>query len=144
MHQDRKANRKATEPALLRHYAERVAAAAGQPPAAPRSPRLNWGWVATQIAQGRTPNEIAAELGCSPARIWRNYRRSKRFHDRIERERRETLQQVAWRLTGKAPQILDGLLAAIDAGDLRLLLQLADRLKLQTAGQDINIVDSPW
>jgi hypothetical protein len=68
-----------------------------QPPAEPvpepvnqasgrRPRRLDWGKAAQLIAGGATVEAAAITLGCEPARILRNLRRSARFRYRIDRE----------------------------------------------------------
>lgn len=79
------------EEALLRESGIAMPDPAPMPPpaaeAAPRRRRrLDWSLAARLLADGSSVEAAAGRLGCTPDRIWRNLRRSRRFRDRIELE----------------------------------------------------------
>lgn len=80
-------------------YIHRRPPSASSPSAAARSigrarPKLiDWRRAAKLLAQGQTPEAIAAALGIAEGRIWRHWRKSRRFRFYIQQafERRSGL-----------------------------------------------------
>jgi hypothetical protein len=102
--------------------------------AAQKGARLDWGRAAELIALGLAPEQVAAALGGSKKRILRNLERSKKFTARIERERRRLLQLAAWRVTGVAERVSNGIVEQIDKANVNVLLRLFDRLPIPELG----------
>jgi hypothetical protein len=92
--------------------------------------RLDWNWVARQVARGVHLEEIARSQGVPVERIERNFERSDRFLDRIEYERKRLADDAAARFERLALQVSDGISRIAAEGDAKVLLWLAERFNL--------------
>lgn len=90
--------------------------------------RMDWRWVARQLAAGRTPEEVADELGCKPSRIHRTLGRSPRFLRLVAAERERRLTNHALGVDQFRELVLAGLTREAAAGNPRVMLWLAARL----------------
>lgn len=99
----------------------------------PRRRRLDWAAAARLMAEGVPADAVAARLGGTGDQIRRNLRRSRRFRDRIDAERRSVAAEAALSLGALRGIVAEGLADAANGGNVRILLWLADRLGLDAA-----------
>ena len=90
--------------------------------------RMDWRWVARQLAAGHTPEAVADDLGCKPSRIRRTLGRSPRFLRLVEVERERRLTNQALRLDRLREELLAGMADQVVAGNPRVMLWLGARL----------------
>jgi hypothetical protein len=124
--------------ALALQEARQAALAKSAAPSAGQSSRLDWGKAAELLALGLKPTDVAATLGTSPERIWRNLERSARFRRRIERQRQRHLQAAGFRLNGATEQVANGLISSIDRKNPRVMLWMAERMKIGPGAMETN------
>ena len=103
----------------------------------PRSRRVDRRRVARLAAEGRTTVEIAQELGCSRQHVWRLVRNSMPLHQALNDADAEVDFNSTGRLMGLRPIVVDELARRASDGDVRVLLWLADKLKLADASAEI-------
>jgi hypothetical protein len=85
------------------------------------------------------PTDVAAAVGGTPERIWQNLERSAKFRRRIERQRQRNLQTATFRLNGATEQLANGLITGIDRQNPRVMLWMAERLKLAASAFGTNV-----
>lgn len=96
----------------------------------PRRPRIDWTAAARLMAEGVPAEEVAGRLGGTVDQIRRNLRRSRRFRDRIDSERRTVAAEAALSLGALRGLVAGGLADAAACGNVRVLLWLAEHLGL--------------
>jgi hypothetical protein len=97
----------------------------------PRRPtRVDWDEVARQLAQGRTIAQVADSVGCSRRHIWRILRNSRRLDRLLADAQTEVGTGAHLQLAGLRPAVAERLGREVEAGNVRVLLWLADRLTL--------------
>ena len=104
-------------------------------PCAPRRPArrvIDWHQAAELLAQGMTIAEAAARVGCSRSALARRRRRDPLFHNCVARGRGATADSEAPRLSDLRPTIEQAIAREVGLGNVRVVLWLADRLKLVT------------
>lgn len=107
-------------------------AVAGNSPA-PRKPRLDWAAIARALGQGQSAERVALDLGIQPRVVRRQVKRSAKLRRLIGHFRAETEAEAAARITGLRGKVAERLDAMLAAGNPRVTLWLADRLKLTDA-----------
>jgi hypothetical protein len=116
-----------------------------QPRARRRTARrvIDWHRAAELLAQGTSPADVAGRLGCSRAALTRRQRHDPVFQTWIARCREADPKPDTRRLAGLRPTLHDTIEKEVHAGNLRVILWLADRLKLvtppseQTPGEEL-------
>jgi hypothetical protein len=99
-------------------------------PSVPRPRRVGRARIAALAAQGRTTAEIAREVGYSRQHVWRLVRNSRPLHAAMNEADAETDFNATGRLMGVRPVVADELARQAAEGNVRVLLWLADRLKI--------------
>lgn len=97
-----------------------------------RSRRIDWGRGAELLAQGATVAAAARTIGCSPKTLARKRRHDPAFQARIEALRTPDRRSDDDRIAGLRRVLHDAIEAEVRAGNVRVILWLADRLKLVT------------
>jgi hypothetical protein len=78
--------------------------------------------------------EVAEKVGCSRQHVWRLMRKSAFLGRALAEAEYEVGREADGRLAALRPAVADALKREIDAGNVRVLLWLADRLGLGAAG----------
>jgi hypothetical protein len=92
--------------------------------------RVDWEKIAVMLANGRQMNDIVGATGCSRQTIWRALRRSPRLVERVREERTRLQSEAGSMVDGLRILVANGLIRLVHQGDTRVLLWLADRLKI--------------
>lgn len=90
----------------------------------------DWARVAYFIAKGVSVTEVAKHFGVSRTTIWRGMQRSSGLRRRILSERRMLQRECDSRFVALRDAVVTGLIEAISAGNVRVLLWAAKRLDL--------------
>lgn len=98
--------------------------------AAGRPGRIAWPQVAARLAQGVTMTQAAIEAGCARSTIWRKLKDSSDFRGALAAERARVAEEAAQRVAGLRTMVAETIEREVRAGNLRVVLWLADRLKL--------------
>ena len=105
-------------------------------PAAASAPRrrraVNHRRVAELLAQGRSTVEVAEAVGCSRQHVWRLMRRSRVYGRAIAEAQVEVGLETTGKLNGLRPELGEALMREVRAGNVRVMLWLANRLGLGT------------
>lgn len=97
-------------------------------PARPRARRIDRTLVANMLAEGRTVEEVAKAAGCTRQHVWRITRRSLPMQRAIAEAEGLVGGDAHHRLNGLRPRLTEALAREVDAGNVRVMLWLADRL----------------
>lgn len=92
--------------------------------------RIDWGEVATLLADGVPTNEVAHYVGCSRQHVWRILRQSNALRLRLGEERVRIAAECGSQIEGLRRTIADRIVREVNAGNIRVLLWAADRLGL--------------
>ncbi|HET6519473.1 MAG TPA: helix-turn-helix domain-containing protein [Geminicoccaceae bacterium] len=92
--------------------------------------RIDWPHAARLIAQGATIAEAARQVGCSRSHLSRRCNRDPEFRAWIERRRRGVADAPDEPIPGLRRALTDAIEREVRGGNVRVLLWLADRLKL--------------
>jgi hypothetical protein len=92
--------------------------------------RIDRKLVAKLLAEGRPVSEVAETVGCARQHIWRLMRSSVRFNEAMDDAAYEVGRDADGRLEGLRPDVVDAIKRELDAGNVRVLLWLAERLEL--------------
>ncbi|MGQ3046545.1 MAG: helix-turn-helix domain-containing protein [Niveispirillum sp.] len=90
----------------------------------------DWARVAYFIAKGVSVTEVAKHFGVSRTTIWRGMQRSSGLRRRILSERRMLQRESDNRFAALRDAVVTGLIEAISAGNVRVLLWAAKRMDL--------------
>jgi hypothetical protein len=104
-------------------------------PCAPRRPAhraVDWQRAAEFLAQGMTTQEAAARVGCSRNTLERKRRHDSTFQSWMARPRESAVDGGGQRFDDLRPAIHQVIAREIGSGNVRVILWLADRLKLVT------------
>jgi len=100
-------------------------------PRAAGAQRIDWRRAAELLAQGFTVTETARQLGCSRSSLSRRRKRDPGFQQLIE-EQRALAHRQGERIDGLRRVLTDAIEQEVRNGNVRVILWLADRLKLVT------------
>lgn len=94
-----------------------------------RRRRVDWSLAALLLGQGRSPTDVASEVGCAPATIVRRLKRDQAFRRRVEAgaEPRPGAHDRLQALRIKLHKAIEN---EVQGGNVRVILWLADRMKL--------------
>jgi hypothetical protein len=92
--------------------------------------RIDWGEVATLLADGVPTIEVAHLVGCSRQHVWRILRSSNALRLRLGEERARIAAECGSQIEGLRRTIADKIEREVNAGNIRVLLWAADRLGL--------------
>ena len=95
-----------------------------------RKTRINWDLAVHLLAEGNSTAQVAQTVGCSRRHICRILRRSRKFARALAEAEAATATDANLMLAALRPNVAVGIAAAVDRGDINVLLRLADRLKL--------------
>lgn len=104
-------------------------------PCAPRRPArrvVDWQRAAEFLAQGMTIEEVAARVGCSRNSLERKHRHDTTFQSWVARSRVPAAADGIGRFDELRPAIHQVIAREVGVGNVRVILWLADRLKLVT------------
>jgi len=90
--------------------------------------RIDWADVARLLAAGWTTAEVARHVGCTRQHVWRILRRSPALQQAILEAQRETRLESGSLFAALQPRIAKALSRAVDEGNPRVILWLAERL----------------
>jgi len=90
--------------------------------------RIDWADVARLLAAGWTTAEVARHVGCTRQHVWRILRRSPALQKAILEAERETRLESGSLYASLQPRIAKALSRAVDEGNPRVILWLAERL----------------
>lgn len=96
------------------------------------SRRIDWLLGAQLLAQGTSVVGTAVRLGCSRSAVSRRRKRDAMFREWIEEFRARQPDQVAERIAGLRRTLEDAIETEVKGRNVRVILWLADRLKLVT------------
>lgn len=105
----------------------------GPEPCAPRRPArraIDWQRAAEFLAQGMTIEEAAARVGCSRYALERKRRHDATFQSWMTRPRESAADAGSQRFEDLRPAIHQVIAREVGSGNVRVILWLADRLKL--------------
>lgn len=105
-----------------------------EPPAGQRTVRraIDWPKAADLLAAGVPASEVARQVGCSPRTLARKRKHDTAFKSRIAGERAEPAPDDGRDLAELRHTLHDAIEKEVHAGNVRVILWLADRLKLVT------------
>jgi len=95
-----------------------------------RRTRIDWADVARLLAAGWTTKEVARHHGCARQHVWRILRRSPALQRNIDAAGREFRLEAGAMVEALRPRVAEALSRAVDQGNVRVALWLADRLDL--------------
>lgn len=104
-------------------------------PRAPRRPArrvIDWHQAAELLAQGMTIAEAAASVGCSRSALARRRRHDPMFQNWMARCRDTAAEPGAQQLSDLRATLQQAIAREVGVGNVRVILWLADRLKLVT------------
>jgi hypothetical protein len=90
--------------------------------------RIDWGEVATLLADGVPTIEVAHFVGCSRQHVWRILRSSNALRLRLGEERARIAAECGSQIEGLRRTIADRIEREVNGGNIRVLLWAADRL----------------
>lgn len=93
---------------------------------------VDWHRAAELLAQGMGTAEVASRVGCSRTTLARRRKHDPVFQSWMTRCREAGAESEKRRLTDLSPTLRDSIAKEVHAGNLRVVLWLADRLKLVT------------
>jgi hypothetical protein len=111
---------KEPEPCARRHAARRV---------------IDWHQAAELLAQGLTIAAAAERVGCAAATLARKRKLDPAFRDRLARGRTPEPASKDSRLTDMRTTVQQAIADEVGTGNLRVVLWLAERLKLATPSE---------
>ncbi len=91
---------------------------------------VDWEDVARLLAAGLSHREVCELAGCSPSRLKTKLARSATFREAVQRHRRETPEEPAVMYDRLRRLVYTHLERLARSGNLRVLLWIADKLKL--------------
>ena len=100
------------------------------PPRVPRPKRVARSRIARLVAEGRTTAEIAREVGYSRQHVWRLVRNSMPMQRAVDEADALVDFDSTGRLLGVRPVVADELARQASEGNVRVLLWLANKLKV--------------
>ena len=100
------------------------------PPRVPRPKRVARSRIARLVAEGRTTAEIAREVGYSRQHVWRLVRNSMPMQQAVDEADARVDFDSTGRLLGVRPVVADELARQASEGNVRVLLWLANKLKV--------------
>lgn len=101
----------------------------------------DWARVAYFLAAGVSVTELAKHFGVSRTTIWRGLQRSAGLRYRVLAEQRMLRRESDSRFAALRHAVVDGLQQAITAGNVRVLLWMAERLDLGSS--ILSVFDEP-
>lgn len=93
---------------------------------------IDWHRAAELLAEGLSDTEVAERVGCARATLARKRRHDQVFQSWLARCREERLDQDGQPLVVLRPTLHEVIVNEVRSGNLRVVLWLADRLKLAT------------
>lgn len=93
---------------------------------------VDWRRAAQLLADGRSLSETARLVGCTRGRVSRHLRRDEPFQRLIERLRQDRTDDDGSRLLALRRRVHEAIESEVQKGNVRVILWLADRLKLVT------------
>ena len=93
---------------------------------------IDWRLGARLLAQGTSVIDTAERLGCSRSALWRRRQRDPVFREWIEDFRAGHPEHAAERIAGLRRTLQEAIEKEVKGGNVRVILWLADRLKLVT------------
>jgi DNA invertase Pin-like site-specific DNA recombinase len=116
-------------------------------PVSGRSTRVDWQRVAARLAEGRSTAEVAQEVGCSRQHVWDILRKSRLARRALDDAESEVGTNANLRLRGLRPKLADALARELDKGNVRVMLWLAERLRvadeLRARGISLHVGSDP-
>jgi hypothetical protein len=105
-----------------------------EPRARRRAPRrvIDWHRAAELVAEGMPTAEVARHIGCAHATLSRKRKHDAVFQGWLARCREDQVGQDGQRLSGLRPTLLKAIEEEVRVSNMRVVLWLADRLKLVT------------
>jgi hypothetical protein len=95
-------------------------------------PVIDWHRAAELLAQGMSTADAATRVGCSRAALARRRRHDPTFQTWMARCREAGAEPDKRQLVGLRPTLQDAIEKEVRSGNVRVILWLADRLKLVT------------
>ncbi len=93
-------------------------------------PIIDWQRAAELLAQGMTITEAARQIGCSRAQLSRRSNHDQTFQDLIKTFETSAPSMSEQRMSSLRERLHDAIDTEVQSGNVRVILWLADRLKL--------------
>ena len=91
--------------------------------------RVDWSLAAHLLGQGQSATEVARQVGCAPTTIVRRLRKDQAFRRQIDPAPRRQ-PPARDRLQALRTKLHDAIESEVQGGNVRVILWLADRMKL--------------
>ena len=99
-------------------------------------PVVDWRLGAALLARGETVTETARQIGCSRQQLSRRFNHDQLFKDLIAEAQQKTPECDETRLGSLRQRLHDAIDAEVQSGNVRVILWLADRMKLITPPEE--------